>query len=265
MKKGFGSGFATGLLCAALAAGLGLTAMAVNRAIIIDDDAHITINGATFAPKNASGAKIPLFTHEDILYVPAEAFCNATGLPAGYDTASHTLSITLPVSGTPASASTAPVTPAAPGSNNYITAERAKEIALAHAGVAAADASFIKAELDWDDGRAEYEVEFYSKNTEYDYDIDALTGDIRSFDYDVEQFTIPQTTPSASSSSTITAEDAKKTALGRAPAGSTVTKCKLDHDDGRTIYEVELKNGRTEYECDIDAVTGQILSWKEDH
>lgn len=254
MKKGFGSGFAAGLLCAALAAGLGLTAFAVNRAIIIDDDAHITINGAAFVPKDALGEEIPLFTHEDILYVPAEALCNAAGLSAGYDTASQTLSITLPVTGTPASA------PAASPAGSYITAERAKEIAFAHAGVAAADAHLIKTELDWDDGRAEYEVEFYSGNTEYDYDIDALTGDIRSFDHDVEQFTIP-----GSASSTITAEDAKKTALERAPAGSTVTKCELDHDDGRTIYEIELRNGRTEYECEIDASTGKILSWEEDH
>ena len=41
-----------------------------------------------------------------------------------------------------------------------------------------------------------------------------------------------------------------------------MVKCQLDRDDGRTIYEVELRNGRMEYDCDIDAVSGQILKWE---
>ena len=45
--------------------------------------------------------------------------------------------------------------------------------------------------MDWDDGRMEYEVEFWSGTTEYDYDIDALTGEIRSYDRDIEGYNIP--------------------------------------------------------------------------
>ena len=56
--------------------------------------------------------------------------------------------------------------------------------------------------MDRDDGRWVYEVEFYYGSKEYDYDIDALTGDIRSRDYDVENFTIP-----TSSGSDIGAEE----------------------------------------------------------
>ncbi|MCI8622055.1 MAG: peptidase [Provencibacterium sp.] len=253
MKKGFGSGFAAGLLCTALVAGLSMSALAVNRTININDQAQITINGATFVPKDASGAKLPIFTHENTVYVPAKALCDAAGLTASYDAASRTVAITLPAAGIPASS------PAASG--NYITAERAKEIALNHAGVQAADAHFIQTGLEWDDGRAEYEVEFYAGDTEYDYDIDAVTGEIRSFDHDVEYFSIPGTNSSAS----ITAEEAQKIALNRAPSGASVVKCKLDYDDGRTVYEVDLRNGSAEYECEIDASTGRILSWEEDH
>ena len=36
----------------------------------------------------------------------------------------------------------------------------------------------------------EYEVEFYAGNKEYDYDIDAMTGAIRSMDQDCE-FYVP--------------------------------------------------------------------------
>jgi len=150
-----------------------------------------------------------------------------------------------------------------PESSSYITQSRAKEIALADAGVKAANAVFLKASLDWDDGRAQYEVEFYSGNTEYDYDIDALTGAILSYDRELENFDIG--TVSSSSGNVISAEKAKSIALNRAPSGSTVVKCQLDRDDGRTIYEVELRNGRMEYDCDIDAVSGQILKWESDY
>ena len=39
---------------------------------------------------------------------------------------------------------------------------------------------------------------------------------------------------------------------------------KLDHDDGRAEYEVEFHVGRTEYNYDIDAANGNILSYEKD-
>lgn len=77
----------------------------------------------------------------------------------------------------------------------------------------------------------------------------------------------PQT-PQSSAGSTaagtpVTMEQAKQIALSRAP-GATVVKCKLDYDDGRSIYEIELRSGRTEYECEIDAATGTVLKWEID-
>ena len=56
--------------------------------------------------------------------------------------------------------------------------DRAKSIALGHAGVSASSVSFSKAKLDDDDGRGVYESEFYVGNTEYDYEIDAHSGSI---------------------------------------------------------------------------------------
>ena len=63
----------------------------------------------------------------------------------------------------------------------------------------------------------------------------------------------------------ITAEQAKAIAKAKAPSTATVVKCELDEDDGRWVYELELRDGRTEYECDINAVTGVILDWEVDH
>ena len=147
--------------------------------------------------------------------------------------------------------------------NGGITEQEAKNIAAGNAGVTEEQIQYITVKQDWDDGRAQYEVEFYSGNTEYDYDIDALTGAILMSDRELENFDIG--TVSSSSGNVISAEKAKSIALNRAPSGSTVVKCQLDRDDGRTIYEVELRNGRMEYDCDIDAVSGQILKWESDY
>ena len=65
-----------------------------------------------------------------------------------------------------------------------ISADRAKQIALSHAGVSGA--SFTKVELDTDDGVRVYEVEFKVGNVEYDYDIDASRGAIISSSSEID-------------------------------------------------------------------------------
>ena len=70
-----------------------------------------------------------------------------------------------------------------------ITADKAKEIALNHAGLTADQVTFVRSNLDQDDGRTCYDVEFYTADyTEYDYEIDANTGDVLSYDYDAEGY-----------------------------------------------------------------------------
>ena len=67
---------------------------------------------------------------------------------------------------------------------------QAKQIALDHAGLSFSDVQFVKTRVDRDDGRLVYEIEFVVKNgstvKEYDYEIDASTGKIVDYDYDVE-------------------------------------------------------------------------------
>ena len=79
-------------------------------------------------------------------------------------------------------------TPAATGpvrnQPQYISKEEARNIALSHAGLSANDVTHLKAEFDFDDGVPEYEVDFRHGGYEYDYDIHAETGKIRSWDKD---------------------------------------------------------------------------------
>lgn len=67
-------------------------------------------------------------------------------------------------------------------SASYIGESRALQIALDHAGVKSSDTLFSYVKLDYDDGRYEYDVEFYAGNKEYDFEIDASTGNVTEWD-----------------------------------------------------------------------------------
>ena len=135
--------------------------------------------------------------------------------------------------------------------------EKAKEIAMSHAGVSAGSVSFVKAKLDYEDGVKVYDIEFYSGNVEYDYEINAATGAIVSFDQDIENYAIP----TQAATSGISADRAKQIALSHAGvSGASFTKVDLDTDDGVRVYEIEFKVGNVEYDYDIDATSGAILS-----
>ena len=63
-----------------------------------------------------------------------------------------------------------------------LSKEKTKRIALDKAGVTAAEATFTKAKLDYDDGHVEYELEFTANGMRYDVDIDINTGRVMKFD-----------------------------------------------------------------------------------
>ena len=69
------------------------------------------------------------------------------------------------------------------GTAEYISADRAKEIVLSHAGVAETNVFDYDCELE--KGRAFYEVDFESMNYEHEYDIDAVTGEIIRSDKEI--------------------------------------------------------------------------------
>ncbi|MDE6596236.1 MAG: PepSY domain-containing protein, partial [Oscillospiraceae bacterium] len=148
--------------------------------------------------------------------------------------------------------------PAVPSpAEKIITAEEAKSAALKHAGFKSSEVTFTKAELDYDDGIAEYDIEFKSALNEYEYEINAATGMV--IKYSKEALDIPAM---KASQDTITVEEAKAAALEYAGLNAdevTFTKAELGYDDGVTEYEIEFRYGRKEYEFTIDAYSGEIL------
>jgi len=165
-----------------------------------------------------------------------------------------------------------------------IGVEGAKQIALAHAKVALKDVTFIKAELETENGRLVYDIEFYSGNVEYDYEINAATGSILSVDWDIEDYSIPAPEPAPTevpapapaptaapastqpaAPSTISADRTNQIALSHAGVGgASFIKVELDTDDGVQVYEIEFKVGNVEYEYDINAISGEIISSKSE-
>jgi len=136
--------------------------------------------------------------------------------------------------------------------------DKAKAAALAHAGLKESQVTGLKADKDYDDGRLEYEIEFYADNTEYDYTISGSDASVIDFD---REYHAPAST------SDIGAEQAKAIALAHAGLTESQTyriQVEKDEDDGRMEYEIEFKADGMEYEYTIDAATGAILEHEKD-
>ena len=149
----------------------------------------------------------------------------------------------------------------ASASTTDIGEAKAKSVALNHAGISESSTSYIYAKKDWDDGRWVYDVEFWADGKEYDYEILASDGTILSYDYDAEY---QWSGSSSTSGDTISTEKVKSIVTDRAGVSGTFRELKLERDDGRTVYEGEMRSGRTDYEFTIDAYTGAVLEWDTD-
>ena len=213
----------------------------------------VKVDGTALTMKDDDGDSLYPLTYDGNTYLPAEQLASAVGYNATSDDNSVSLTRKNTVSTFPAA-------------SGDIGSEKAKSIALNHAGVTSSTAKFVKVERDRDDGRLLYEVEFYAGNKEYDYEILAADGTILSYDADIEGYRIPSST-STSSSGYIGVERAKEIALqhaGLSSSGVNFDKAEFDHDDGRAEYEIEFHHNFREYEYTIDAASGTILEAERD-
>ena len=127
----------------------------------------------TMELRDAQGNLVQPIVINGTAYLPVTYLGETLGLDTVWNAESQTITLTSR-------------TGAAQNSASYIGEAKAKEIALSHAGLNTAQVTFLRAVLDYDDGRAEYDVEFWSGSKEYDYEIDAATGAVLSYDGDRE-------------------------------------------------------------------------------
>ena len=166
-------------------------------------------------------------------------------------------------------ANTAPITTSGSASQSaYIGLEAAKQAALNHAGVSASQATFLEAEYDYDDGRMVYEVEFHVNGTEYEYEIDAQTGDVVKHKTEQNGTNTGSSGSSANTASYIGESAAKAAALKHAGVSESSTKyCNawLEYDDGRPeCYEVEFMANNTRYEYKISLTSATVLESEQE-
>lgn len=217
------------------------------NSVAADDGAEAT--GAAASETETSGAA-------------ADDGAEATGAAASRDAAGDAASGAVQASGAAQASEAAQTSAAAQNASDsgMIGEEKAKEIALNHAGLTEDQTQRLWVKRDYDDGRSIYEVEFYGEGRdEYDYEIDAVTGEIVAFDTDLHDH---GTAPSEGQSQ-VSEEQVRQTVLERVPGASAENIfLHLEWDDGRLEYEGELIYDNMEYEFKIDAYSGAVTEWE---
>lgn len=154
-------------------------------------------------------------------------------------------------------------------SNNKVEAislEEAEDIALKEV-----DGEVLKAKKDKDDGITYYDFTIVTDSEKYEVEVNAENGKVLKVEKDddyvpAKSNTTDQTNQNNTQNNTqITAEKAQEIAMNRVGTG-TLVKCELDFDDDtqKYKYEIEIKDGRVEYDLEIDAVSGEIIQYEQD-
>lgn len=135
-------------------------------------------------------------------------------------------------------------------------------------------------ELDKDDRRAHYEVDVDFEGYEYDFEFDAYTGEVLEHKREKDRNDdVKQSSTAVSPASTKTADSksgnqavSNKDLIGSdkaieaalAVVSGTVEGFELETDDGFAYYEIEIKDGRSEHDVDVNAKDGSILKVDSD-
>lgn len=176
---------------------------------------------------------------------------------------------------------------------SYISMDAAQSAALDAASIAAADANFSATTLDDVAGITCYKIEFSAGGYDYAYSINAESGEVLEASYHEQAgaaalpdgstgttttqpsttkpnvgavTTAPAQTNTPNTGSATGAVDEAKaqeialTHAGVKAADATITKSKLDYDDGRQVYEIEWYANGAKYDYEIAVATGEIVN-----
>lgn len=245
-------------------------------------DFTIMMDGVRRSFSNSDGTTIYPLLYNGSVYLPLRAIGELMGKNVDWDGRTSTISIY----GGAASGSTVtdadsfnsgtstqpttPTTPVNPGTTNpstgvMLTLDEAKAVALRLVpGAAAGDITKLK--LDYDNGRAIYEVELLYNFVEYEFELDAYTGATLKMETENKTGQIiqpgqPNQGQNQNQAQVMSNDQARAAALQAVPGSSlnNITKLKLEYDDNRWIYDVEIYYNFVKYELELDAYTGQVL------
>lgn len=152
-----------------------------------------------------------------------------------------------------------------PANAEYITQEEALKIANERV-----EGEVVEISLDSDDRRVHFDVEMKDGTYEYEFDIDAVSGDVFDFERDRDDDdsnrsqTQSTSVQSGGTAQVANTEDALTMEEAIAIALNEVTGTVTDAERDDNYYEIEVRDGNVEYEFDIDAFTGEILKFEKD-
>lgn len=154
-------------------------------------------------------------------------------------------------------------TGAAAGSTSkaMISKTQAKEIALK-----AQKGTVDDIELETRGGKTYYEVDIDRTSGDVDVWVDAYSGSVLKVvedddlnDNDDDRTSGASNTGAAAADVKYTAEQAASTAVKHV-GGGKVTDNDLDEEDGRYVYEIDIRTATGEADVTVDAQTGKVLS-----
>ncbi|WP_127594425.1 PepSY domain-containing protein [Paenibacillus lautus] len=139
---------------------------------------------------------------------------------------------------------------AAKQQQQLIGMEKAEQLALA-----AASGKVESMDIDRKKGKLVYDVEIQQSNRDVDVWIDAYTGKslgvrVDRDDDDDDRDNLPGNLIGASKASAIAVKHAK---------GGTAVEVDLDQDDGRWVYDVEVKTANGSSDVEVHAISGKVI------
>lgn len=230
------------------------------------DDMIINVDGTVRKFTDVNGRRVYPLVHDGATYLPLRAIGELMGKNVGWD--SKKLVVSLADSLVTDADTFSGKDNSGTGNkddkpDNLITSDKAFNKALDHAGLKAKNVTLVANALDVDDGRYIYDIEFVAGTKEYDYEIDAVTGKVLDWDSDIEGYDRDdRDNKPKDAAEYIGNTKAGEIALAgvTGAAAGNIVKCELDIDDGRAVYEIEIVYKGVEYDYEIDAVSGKVLS-----
>ncbi len=139
---------------------------------------------------------------------------------------------------------------------NLISRDRAIELALEKAGISREEIYDLDAELDIEKGVKCWEIDFESDGREYEYEINAISGEV--------VFEKPSKAVDSTSSAAAELSREEAVAIALADAGYARTDIRdlsveLEVEQGIKFYEVDFEAGIYDFKYDIDAASGKII------
>jgi uncharacterized membrane protein YkoI len=225
-------------------------------------DFTITVDGVIQIFYDEQDKRVYPLLYNGTTYLPVRAISEMMGKSVTWNESTMTIALNTRIPSTARTAGSATDT-STQSSSSYIGESKAQSIALTDAKLTAAAVSGLHTSLDAKD--SEYDVKFYTGTIEYEYEIDAVSGQIISREMESSRDTTPSTGTSSNSATTsttsINADKAASIALADAGlTASSVTGLHTEYDRDDAEYDVEFYAGSKEYEYEIDSRSGKILS-----